>query len=210
MSLHDQLREIALKSRFGVSKRFMQCLSEHLVRSGHFVQLRERANQQLLKQDAAKTLSDDEFAELLRRLDSSFQPPAATAQMANKAGRYLGSALNRLARGASEQALQPFAPVNDGGLCYLGKGRAIVNLRAPALLAASVYMELGRIVMMLKAEEQLLWIRRSWMTKIFVGGDVFSFLLQAAGAWLAGMLDMSFLLLVPVSWYMFADLSLSL
>ncbi|KAJ5757114.1 uncharacterized protein N7511_007296 [Penicillium nucicola] len=54
-------------------------------------------------------------------------------------------------------------------------------LIAPALFAASIYMELGRIVVMVKGEKLAL-VRVSWMTKIFVAGDVLSFLMQASGA----------------------------
>jgi hypothetical protein len=53
-------------------------------------------------------------------------------------------------------------------------------LLAPALLAASVYMLLGRIILLLQAESHAL-LRRKWLTKIFVTGDVLSFLLQGAG-----------------------------
>lgn len=54
-------------------------------------------------------------------------------------------------------------------------------LIAPALFAASIYMELGRIILMVQAE-QLALVRVRWMTKIFVAGDVLSFLMQASGA----------------------------
>lgn len=53
-------------------------------------------------------------------------------------------------------------------------------LIAPALFAASIYMELGRIIIMVKGEQFSL-IRVNWMTKIFVTGDVLSFLMQASG-----------------------------
>ncbi|KAL4893329.1 RTA1 like protein-domain-containing protein [Aspergillus ambiguus] len=53
-------------------------------------------------------------------------------------------------------------------------------LLAPALLAASIYMLLGRIILVLQAESHAL-LKRRWLTKIFVTGDVFSFLLQGAG-----------------------------
>lgn len=59
--------------------------------------------------------------------------------------------------------------------------QAVLLLVAPALFAASIYMELARIVHMVDADKHL-FIRRSWLTKIFVIGDVFSFLLQASGA----------------------------
>jgi hypothetical protein len=54
-------------------------------------------------------------------------------------------------------------------------------LVAPALFAASIYMELGRIILMVKGEHFSL-VRVTWMTKIFVAGDVLSFLMQASGA----------------------------
>ncbi|KAJ5316505.1 hypothetical protein PENANT_c019G02459 [Penicillium antarcticum] len=54
-------------------------------------------------------------------------------------------------------------------------------LIAPAFLAASVYMTLGRIIFMLDGEKCSL-IRLKWLTKIFVAGDVLSFLMQASGA----------------------------
>ncbi|KAF9886428.1 hypothetical protein FE257_011460 [Aspergillus nanangensis] len=54
-------------------------------------------------------------------------------------------------------------------------------LVAPALFAASIYMELGRIIYLVKGEK-LSIIRVSWMTKTFVAGDVLSFLMQASGA----------------------------
>ncbi|KAJ6049154.1 hypothetical protein N7499_004007 [Penicillium canescens] len=54
-------------------------------------------------------------------------------------------------------------------------------LIAPAFLAASIYMTLGRIIFMLNGENFSL-IRLKWLTKIFVTGDVLSFLMQASGA----------------------------
>ena len=42
-------------------------------------------------------------------------------------------------------------------------------------------MELGRIVHMVEGEHKL-FIRRTWLTRIFVCGDVFTFLLQSSGA----------------------------
>lgn len=53
-------------------------------------------------------------------------------------------------------------------------------LLAPALFAASIYMELGRIVILLDGEQYTV-IRRTWMTKIFVTGDVLSFIVQGMG-----------------------------
>ncbi|KAE8146728.1 RTA1 like protein-domain-containing protein [Aspergillus avenaceus] len=54
-------------------------------------------------------------------------------------------------------------------------------LVAPALFAASIYMELGRVIQLVKGEAFAI-IRVNWMTKIFVAGDVLSFLMQASGA----------------------------
>ncbi|KAL2822415.1 RTA1 like protein-domain-containing protein [Aspergillus granulosus] len=54
-------------------------------------------------------------------------------------------------------------------------------LIAPAFLAASIYMILGRIIAMLQAEECSI-IKLRFLTKIFVAGDVLSFLMQASGA----------------------------
>ncbi|KAK9243110.1 RTA1 like protein-domain-containing protein [Lipomyces tetrasporus] len=53
-------------------------------------------------------------------------------------------------------------------------------LLAPALFAASIYMELGRIILLVNGESRSL-IKRKWLTKTFVTGDVLSFLMQGAG-----------------------------
>jgi len=58
--------------------------------------------------------------------------------------------------------------------------QTLLLLVAPALFAASIYMELGRIVRMSEGEKAL-FIRRTWLTKIFVCGDVLSFLAQSGG-----------------------------
>ncbi|GLA87603.1 hypothetical protein AtubIFM56815_002029 [Aspergillus tubingensis] len=54
-------------------------------------------------------------------------------------------------------------------------------LIAPAFLAASIYMTLGRIIRLVQAEHYSVF-RLNWVTKIFVAGDVLSFLMQASGA----------------------------
>lgn len=51
---------------------------------------------------------------------------------------------------------------------------------APVLFAASVYMTLGRIVL-LSGQPDLSIVRPRWLTKLFVLGDVISFLIQAYG-----------------------------
>lgn len=56
----------------------------------------------------------------------------------------------------------------------------LLLLIAPALFAASIYMVLGRIIALTEGECHSL-IRQKWLTKIFVMGDVVSFIVQAAG-----------------------------
>jgi hypothetical protein len=58
--------------------------------------------------------------------------------------------------------------------------QAVLLLVAPALFAASIYMELGRVVMMVDGDHYL-FVRRKWMTQIFVCGDILSFLMQSSG-----------------------------
>lgn len=53
-------------------------------------------------------------------------------------------------------------------------------LLAPAFFAASIYMILGRLIVLVDGESHSP-IRVKWLTKIFVGGDVLSFLAQSAG-----------------------------
>ncbi|RAH69334.1 RTA1 domain-containing protein [Aspergillus aculeatinus CBS 121060] len=58
--------------------------------------------------------------------------------------------------------------------------QTMLILVAPPLFAASIYMTLGRLITQLRAESASL-IRVRWLTKIFVVGDVISFLLQCGG-----------------------------
>jgi hypothetical protein len=60
--------------------------------------------------------------------------------------------------------------------------QAILLLVAPALFAATIYMELGRIISVVDGEGHVI-IRKEWMTKLFVAGDVVSFFLQGGGEW---------------------------
>ncbi|KAK4496135.1 hypothetical protein PRZ48_012114 [Zasmidium cellare] len=55
-----------------------------------------------------------------------------------------------------------------------------VLLVAPALLAASVYMNLEKIVLLADGEPFLV-VRREWLTLIFVAGDMMAFVLQGTG-----------------------------
>lgn len=59
--------------------------------------------------------------------------------------------------------------------------QAILILIAPALFAASIYMILGYIIQATGGERHAL-IQAKFLTKIFVIGDVFSFLVQSTGA----------------------------
>ncbi|KAK4236568.1 hypothetical protein C8A03DRAFT_35507 [Achaetomium macrosporum] len=58
--------------------------------------------------------------------------------------------------------------------------QTLLILLGPALFAASIYMILARLIRYLGAEDYAL-VRTNWMTKIFVTGDVLSFLGQSAG-----------------------------
>ncbi|KAF2869819.1 RTA1 like protein-domain-containing protein [Massariosphaeria phaeospora] len=58
--------------------------------------------------------------------------------------------------------------------------QSLLLLLAPALFAASIYMILGRIIALTDGEQYSL-IRRTWLTKLFVAGDVLSFLMQGGG-----------------------------
>ncbi|KAJ5129941.1 uncharacterized protein N7515_005980 [Penicillium bovifimosum] len=58
--------------------------------------------------------------------------------------------------------------------------QSLMLLLAPAFFAASIYMILGRIIRLLNGASCSL-IRPSWLTKIFVTGDVLSFLMQSGG-----------------------------
>ncbi|MCJ1281756.1 hypothetical protein MMC26_001079 [Xylographa opegraphella] len=70
--------------------------------------------------------------------------------------------------------------------------QALLLLVAPALFAASIYMQLGRIILATDGEKYSL-IKRTWLTKIFVMGDVLSFGVQAAGGGImAGGTEASF------------------
>jgi hypothetical protein len=58
--------------------------------------------------------------------------------------------------------------------------QSLLILVAPALFAASIYIILGRIILLVDGERYSL-VRLKWLTKMFVTGDVFSFMLQGAG-----------------------------
>jgi hypothetical protein len=69
--------------------------------------------------------------------------------------------------------------------------QSLLLLVAPALFAASIYIILGRIILLTDGEKHSL-IRQKWLTKIFVVGDCISFLAQCGGGGIqaAGSLTM--------------------
>lgn len=58
--------------------------------------------------------------------------------------------------------------------------QTLLLLVAPALFAASIYMELSRIIILVDGESHVL-IKKKWLTKTFVTGDVLSFFIQGGG-----------------------------
>ncbi|KAF8849666.1 RTA1-domain-containing protein [Acephala macrosclerotiorum] len=60
----------------------------------------------------------------------------------------------------------------------------LLLLLAPALFAASIYMTLGRMILLTQGEK-LAPIPARWLTKIFVCGDVLSFVVQSGGGLMA-------------------------
>lgn len=64
--------------------------------------------------------------------------------------------------------------------------QSVFILLGPVLLAASVYMALGRIIRSTGGERYSL-IRVKWLTKTFVSSDVISFLVQGTGSGMMAM-----------------------
>jgi hypothetical protein len=62
--------------------------------------------------------------------------------------------------------------------------QSLLILIAPALFAASIYIILGRIILLVDGEKYAL-VRRKWLTRVFVAGDVASFFMQGAGEYLS-------------------------
>ncbi|KAH6653316.1 RTA1 like protein-domain-containing protein [Truncatella angustata] len=58
--------------------------------------------------------------------------------------------------------------------------QSVLLLLGPTLYAASIYMILGRLVVLLEADNYSM-IRPKWLTKVFVLGDVLSFFAQGGG-----------------------------
>ena len=68
--------------------------------------------------------------------------------------------------------------------------QGVLLLVAPALYAASIYMVLGRLVRRIRGDRYS-FIRPAWTTRIFVSGDVLSFLVQGSGGGLLASSDRS-------------------
>ncbi|KAF3051393.1 hypothetical protein E8E11_002385 [Didymella keratinophila] len=64
---------------------------------------------------------------------------------------------------------------------YIMQTLLLLLLLGPALYATSIYMILGRLIL-LTDSERYSFVRRTWLTKIFVGSDVISFMMQGAGS----------------------------
>lgn len=58
--------------------------------------------------------------------------------------------------------------------------QSLLILVAPAMVAASIYMILGRIIVAVDGEKYSL-IKKRWLTKIFVTTDILSFLVLSGG-----------------------------
>jgi hypothetical protein len=59
--------------------------------------------------------------------------------------------------------------------------QSLLLLVAPALFAATIYMTLGRIILLVDGEVHSI-ISKKWLTKLFVAGDVLSFMMQGSGS----------------------------
>src|SRR5450432_1322720 len=68
--------------------------------------------------------------------------------------------------------------------------QALAILLAPAFFAASIYMVLGRTILLVDAEHHSL-IKAKWLTRIFVSGDVISFFVQSGGGGLMSAKSLS-------------------
>ncbi|KAH8893857.1 RTA1-domain-containing protein [Thozetella sp. PMI_491] len=77
--------------------------------------------------------------------------------------------------------------VSAGDIWALGPFiiQSLLLLIAPALFAASIYIVLGRIILVADGEHYS-YVPRRWLTKAFVTGDVISFMLQLAGMFRLG------------------------
>lgn len=66
---------------------------------------------------------------------------------------------------------------------------SILVLVAPAVIAASIYMLLEKIIRLSDGDSHSIMSPR-WITRVFVAGDVASFLIQSYGEWLCLILSL--------------------
>jgi hypothetical protein len=66
----------------------------------------------------------------------------------------------------------------------------VFTLLGPTLMAATIYMIFGRLASALHAEKHSI-VRVSVLTKLFVGGDVFAFIMQGGSAGLLMIEDLA-------------------
>ncbi|GIK05410.1 hypothetical protein Aspvir_009519 [Aspergillus viridinutans] len=72
--------------------------------------------------------------------------------------------------------------------------QSVYILLGPALFAATIYVVLGRIIRAVRGEQYSL-IRINWLTKVFVTGDVLSFVVQEGAAGMMGKIVVGGLLI---------------
>jgi hypothetical protein len=58
--------------------------------------------------------------------------------------------------------------------------QAVYILIGPALFAASIYMTLGRIILLTDGEHYAM-VKQRWLTKVFVTGDIVFIGMQSGG-----------------------------
>jgi hypothetical protein len=90
-------------------------------------------------------------------------------------------------------ALRAFAYNNTGKIMPYAF-YSMATLLAPALFAATIYMSLGRLVRAIQAQPLLL-IPERWITTLFVGGDILSFIVQGGGCGLMVMRNIDLVLM---------------
>lgn len=105
------------------------------------------------------------FCKFIRRVPSNH--PLSVRVTHNVTGEVVGY-VGRAMSAKDQWALTPYII------------QSMLLLIAPAFFAASVYMILGRIILATDGEKHSV-VRKLWLTKIFVTGDVISLLAQSAG-----------------------------
>ncbi|TGO58329.1 hypothetical protein BCON_0056g00210 [Botryotinia convoluta] len=83
-----------------------------------------------------------------------------------------------------------YLSAKDTSSIMLYSGQSLLIILPPSLYAATIYMVYGRIVLFVNAPSASI-ISPKNVTKIFVGGDVISFLMQARGGGMMATADMS-------------------